>query len=214
MRISHRHKFIFFANPKTGSESVRDYLDPLSDIRGTTFPQTTPEFPFYSHMRPVEALPAFTERGWAYHDYYRFTLVRNPWRRLVSLYAMIKRMEPGFGLSFAEWLEATSPSGAGGGGLDGQRWRKYGTYSLRSFIGGDMGLVDGVFRMEDMDALPASLAAKGLPVSPASPIKRLNAGKLERPHHEFYSDRLVRLVATRYAEDIEMFGYSFEAPRA
>ena len=209
MRISHRHKFIFFANPKTGSESVGDYLDPLSDVRGLVYAQTTPEFPFYSHMRPVEAVSAFEERGWAYHDYYRFTFVRNPWKRLVSLYVMIKRVDPSFGLSFADWLEGTSPSGEGGGGPDAQRWRKYGTYSLRNFIGGDISLVDNVFRMEDMDDLPAKLAARGLPIAATSQIKRLNVGGLQRPHYEFYSDRLVKLVAARYAEEIEMFGYTF-----
>ena len=60
-----------------------------------------------------------------------------------------------------------------------------------------------------MDELPARLAARGLPVAATSQIKRLNVGALQRPHYEFYSERLVELVATRYAEEIEMFGYTF-----
>lgn len=200
---------MFFANPKTGSESVRAFLDPLSDVTGTVYTRTTREFPFYSHMRPVEAQAAFQERGWTFTDYYRFTCVRNPWKRLVSLYLMIQRLDPSFEASFADWLEGSSTSGAGGGGADGQRWRKYGTYSLRNFIGGDMSLVDDVFRMEDMDELPARLAARGLPIPATAQIGRVNATHSSTSHRDFYTRRLIDLVATRYAEEIEMFGYSF-----
>lgn len=188
---------------------MRDFLDPLSDLSGIPFPQITREYPFYPHMRPIEAKVAFDAKGWVFGDYYRFTCVRNPWQRLVSLYQMITRLDPAFKDSFAVWLESTSPSGAGGGGADFQRWRKYGTYSLRNFIGGDMSLVDDVFRMEDMEHLPARLAAHGLPVDATAFVKRLNVGKSPTPYHEFYTDRLVNLVAARYAEEIEMFGYSF-----
>lgn len=90
MRISHKYKFIFFANPKTGSETVRKILDPYSDIKSDfDYPKITTQNPFYSHMPPKEVKVLFQERELNFDKYYKFTLVRNPWSRLVSLYEMI-----------------------------------------------------------------------------------------------------------------------------
>ncbi|MEX0853104.1 MAG: hypothetical protein WD036_07465 [Bauldia sp.] len=55
MRISHRYRFIFFANSKTGSESVRAWLNPFSDIRGVSSAKAAPADPFSAHMRPNHA---------------------------------------------------------------------------------------------------------------------------------------------------------------
>ena len=54
MRISHAGRFVFYSIPKTGSESVRRWLDPVSDEVIGTFRQVCDDRPFYSHMRPVE----------------------------------------------------------------------------------------------------------------------------------------------------------------
>jgi len=139
MRISHRHRFVFFSSPKTGSESVRALLDPLSDIRDVPFALTRPDFPFYSHIRPIEMRAAFSRFGWKYDDYYRFVFVRNPWLRLVSLYRYLLRSDLPQKPSFADWLKASRPDGTGGGGPDHVRWLKYGTYSLAAFAGDGTG---------------------------------------------------------------------------
>lgn len=90
MRISHKYKFIFFANPKTGSESVREILAPYSDIRAEyDGPIVSESNPFYNHMPPLELKNIFLAKGLNYDGYFKFTMVRNPWARLVSLYEMI-----------------------------------------------------------------------------------------------------------------------------
>lgn len=210
MKISHRHKFIFFSNPKTGSESLREFLDPISEINGIPFLDTRQDYPFYAHMRPIETQSVFRNLGWNYEDYYRFTCVRNPWARLVSLYFMIKKSDNRFNEPFSIWLKGTSTDGSGGGGADFQRWRKYGTYSLRNFIGGDLTLVDDIFKMEELKAIAPHLAARGLPVQPSSAPKHLNSGSEPREYRDFYTDDLINLVADRYAEEIEIFDYKFE----
>ena len=54
-------------------------------------------------MRPVEARRAFQQVDWDFEGYYRFVLVRNPWRRLASLYAMIRAATPDYAEPFLVW---------------------------------------------------------------------------------------------------------------
>ncbi len=211
MKISHRHKFIFFSNPKTGSQSVRELLRPISDICGISYPKTTEEFPFYSHMRPIELVEAFEKRGWKFSEYYKFTCVRNPWARAVSLYEMIRRDCPSFRVTFGEWLNQCSSYGIGGGGRDSERWRKYGTYSIWNYAGDTSGnlLVNDVFRTEDLGALPDELYARGIPISSMDRMPRINRGK-KVPYQEYYDANLRDLVYRRYEREILEFGYTFD----
>jgi hypothetical protein len=209
MRISHRYKFIYFANPKTGSTAVRALLDGLieaGDPQIGHFSNSTPQNPFYSHMRPVEAREAFRQRGWPFEEYYRFTTVRNPWQRALSLYTHIREVDAGFTTPFEEWLRSTATGGAGGGGPDKQRWRKYGTYSLANFAGDDAGtlLVDDVFRLEDLAGLPVQLAGRGLPVDAGAAMPVSNARRPVAVH----TPATIALIAERYAEEIARFGYT------
>lgn len=228
MRISHRHRFVFFSNPKTGSESVRSLLDPYCDVPIVPFWELNDATPFYPHMRPVEAREVFSRLGWDFDRYFKFTFVRNPWARLVSLYTMIYgspstgirgrlgaarrrlvRGHPG-PAGFRQWVRAIATSGRGGGGPADQRWRMYGTYSLRSYASDPEGreLVDRVLRLEDIaDALPGTLRDIGLPTDKLS-IPRVN--QRNRPDSSTYYDRrTMEYVARLYAEDIARFGYRF-----
>lgn len=231
MRISHRHKFIYFSNPKTGSESVRTLLDPFSDIAGVPMWEMTADTPFYTHISPREVRDLFHELGWTYHDYYSFTFVRNPWARLVSLYMMIhahrrgrlsrmlgeirarakgKPMHPSV-RGFQCWLQAIRPDGAGGGGPPGQRWQTYGTYSIRAYAYDEDGkaLVRRVIRLEDIDAeLPDVLREIGLPCDSRIEVPRVNV-RAHRSYVEFYDDSSRELVATKYSYDIAQFRYQF-----
>ena len=210
MRISHRYRFVFFSFPKTGSESVRLGLDPLSDIPGQQDP--TPDNPFLTHMRPVEVRDLFRDRGWPFESYYRFVFVRNPWTRLVSLYQMLQREEKHLrATTFAEWLVNTQTDGPGAG-EDGIRrlHRRYGTYTLDNFVADEDGkrLVDEVFRLEDMPLLPQRLRARGIPY-PSETMPWINRSKQRADLNRYYTPALRALVALRYAKEIAEFGYSY-----
>jgi hypothetical protein len=226
MQISHEYKFIFFSFPKTGSESVRAMLEPYSDIHGVPYWEKSDEHPFYSHISPAEVKALFVERGWNYDEYYKFTFVRNPWARLVSLYNMIYFTRPPRSLagklrawlrrfstpSFGDWLQSTRPEGEGAGGPPNQRWQVYGAYSLASYILDEdaNALVDAVIRLEAIDEdLPAVLERVGIPGARELEIPFVNK-RPSKNYAGYYDDASRTLVAERYGYEIGRYGYRYE----
>lgn len=212
MRISHKYKFIFFANPKTGSSSVRQFLNPYTDVQPVrNYLKRTPENPFYPHITPAETKILFKEFGWDFNSYNKFVFVRNPWARLVSLYEHVMR-NPKNQMDFTPWLYSIKPDGDGGGGDDWQRWRKYGAYSIENYIKDQEGniLVDKVIRLEDIQKeLRPFLMAMGLPDVHDAKLKHNNKRKKSTPYSKYYNQETREYVGNLYRYDIVNYGYSF-----
>ncbi len=83
MLISHKHKFAFFNIPKTGTVSTRFMLEKYCDIIGGAFEDG---INFYQHETAYTAKEKFCNSGWNWDEYFKFTIVRNPWHRYASLY--------------------------------------------------------------------------------------------------------------------------------
>lgn len=213
MRISHAHKFVFFSNPRTGSTSIRDFVDPFSDFHGAQVP-LPPAQPFHDHMRPIEARDAFRKRGLDFDAYYTFTIVRNPWTRLPSTYAMIRTMRKDFTQPFAEWLATVKTFGAGGGGGGSilETWRQYGTYSIAAYAGDGSGaiFVNDIFRLEDIGAIPDHLRKRGLPIPDGAtiPLRNRTGGSVD--YRALYgSKKAIDYVGDLYADEIRKYKYKF-----
>lgn len=213
MRISHQYKFIFFANPKTGSSSVRQFLNPYTDQQPVlNYLKRTPQNLFYPHMSPEETRLVFQNLNWDFYGYQRFVFVRNPWARLVSLYEHIMRnvQHPP---AFTEWLYTIKPKGVGGGGEDHQRWRKYGSYSIEYYIKDQTGniLVDKVLRLEDIQhTLRPYLSGLGLPNINKNNLNHSNKRKNKEHYSQYYDSKAIEWVGEQYKYDIINFGYTFE----
>lgn len=216
MRISHRHHFVFFSFPKTGSESVRRALNPLSDVIGRA-EQKVREAPHSglipNHISPPDLRTIFAAQNWEFDKYFRFVFVRNPWSRLVSLYRMIQSEDERFNQPFDEWLLSTRSDGLGGAVESAYvpRWRRYGTYTLDNFICDETGtrLVDHVFRMEDMPIVPEQLRQRGIPLHRDFMPMINSRGPVDL--NQFYTPASRAVVATRYAKDIDEFRYRYLA---
>jgi len=221
MRISHRHRFVFFASPKTGSRSVRKLLDPYAEIHGLRGHEVTEDFPFYNHMRPLEVRDAFRERGWDFETYFKFVMVRSPWSRLVSLYEMFTFRERGQWSrlrrrttrhrGFRTWVRTLDPGGRGAvaPGLESSVIR-FGAFSFIGFAGDEDGrpLVDEVIKLEEIEsALPPVLERLGLPVPQRLP--QTGRGRYRGSYRAYYDDETRELVGELYAADIERFSYTF-----
>ena len=211
MRISHKNKFIFFSNPKTGSESLREMLNPYSDVFDVPYRNVTDESPFYSHITPKEVKEIFLKTDYNFNDYYKVVCVRNPFNRLVSLYEMIFRkwpLKPPYDL----WLKSTKTKGEGGGGKNSDRWRMYGTYSLKNYISDDNGkiLLDKIICLEHFnEEIPLLFKALNIELPQGFEVIKKNVKFSKKKVADYYSEKSKKLVFQRYQWEIEKFKYEF-----
>jgi len=211
MRISHKNKFIFFSNPKTGSESLREMLTPYSEILDVSYKNISDENPFYSHISPQEVKDLFDEKEYNFNDYYKIVCTRNPFNRLVSLYEMIFRKWP-IKPPFHFWLKSTKTDGAGGGGKNHERWKMYGTYSLKNFISDRNGkiIVDKIICLENLEEeIPLLFDTLKIRLDSNFEIIKKNVRKRKKEVNEYYSEKSKQLVFERYAWEINKFNYKF-----
>lgn len=133
-----------------------------------------------------------------------FTIVRNPWDRMVSYYHWLR------GQSFAHPAVMLAKSLEFSGFLNAGHTRAsiggapYGSY-MRLASGEDC--CNAYLRLEHLDEDAAPLEAHlGFRVTP---LQRANASDRASDWRGYYSDADARLVADFCAEDIARFNYSF-----
>jgi hypothetical protein len=210
MIISHRHRFIFFHNPITGSDALRRYLDAWSDEPVVDFRARMPDQPFHHYMNPEEAEYTFRIQGWNFNSYARITCVRNPYTRLPALYDRIRKIDPVWrlkstlGLSlprFENWLSDTSPNGTGGRGTPTQVWRRYGAWSAADWCADRITHVIPIEKVARL--MPPILRELDIP-RPEDP-EILSAPKSSP---RALTPQAANLIGSRYATDISAFGYA------
>ena len=204
MRISHKYKFVFFSNPKTGSESIRAMLDPYSDIFSK---EKHPIYP--NHIIPTKLKVRFVKMGWNWEEYFKFSFVRNPWDRLVSYYyytrpnrnyrLLWRKRSPWNqinALPFYEFIESLN-------------YRKYGLLNQWKFVFDEDNkrLVNFVGRYEDIEK-SCSVICKKLGIEANLPHENITARKTKK-YKEYYNSQTKRIVAKVFQKDIDLFGYTF-----
>lgn len=144
-------------------------------------------------------------------NYFKFTIVRNPWDRVLSAYSFLKK--GGMDAADREWSAAELT------GYDDfeqfvacwltrdNRWRGLHFYPQTYFV--DPGRypvsLDFVGRFETLtDDFPVIADRMGLDVT----LERLN-GSGRRDYRDYYSPHTRDIVASVYAEDIRRFDYQF-----
>ena len=212
MIVSHRHRFIFAAVPKTGTHSVRQALrEQLGDedveqvglFVDKRFPWEDLAAIRHGHLSLQQVRPYLGEEAFA--DYFKFAFVRDPFDRFVSYCAFMLR----------------------GGEVFQQQPREVMRHFLfveppehhilfqpqASLLVGEDGktlLTDAIGRVEDMQASYDAICSR---IGIASrPLDRVNGSK-HNDHRHYYDQALIDGVAARYAQDLELFGYTFEGLR-
>jgi hypothetical protein len=103
MIISHQHRFVFAAIPKTGTHSVRqalrehlsaDDLEQVGLFVNKRFPFDELAAIKHGHISLEQIRPFLGEQAFA--DYFKFAFVRNPFDRFVSYCAFMTRADGAF----------------------------------------------------------------------------------------------------------------------
>ena len=207
MIISHKHRYIFFAIPKTGTHSVRQALrehmgeqdlEQVGLFVEKRFP--FPEFRDikHGHLSARQIRPVLGDETYA--SYTKFAFVRNPFDRFVSYCAFMARDTPHFETEPRRYMKFILQQG---------RMDHILFVPQSDFVTGADGRVelDVVGRNETMQSSYDEICARvGIP---SASLGRSNSSK-HRPYQEYYDAELKAGVSRLYQRDLDNFGYSLD----
>ncbi len=207
MIISHLHRYVFAAIPKTGTHSVRqalrehmgpDDLEQVGLFVNKRFPWPELAAVSHGHLGLAQVRPFLGEE--AFTSYLKFAFVRNPFDRFVSYCAFMTRADGSF---------ERQPQAVMHHVLFKLRPMQHVLFQPQhSFLVGEDGglLADAVGRVEDMQASYDGICARiGIP---AAPLGQVNASR-HASYRDYYDPTLVDGVSELYRRDLELFDYAF-----
>ena len=227
MIISHTHKYIFIKSAKTAGTSIEaalsafckgdDVVTPLGDYdfnrneKGEWIHKSMNAEGFEQHEWGTAIREKVGPETW--NEYYKFSIARNPWDRVVSLYEWFARKNPDpklgkrflhrIGMPFDETTELRKLFG---------KWVNDGDWQTndRFYVVDDELCVDFMIRYENLQEDFAAVTRRvGLP---NIVIPRLKTGiRPGRIHYsQYYNDASRHEVGERHKNDLRFFGYEFE----
>lgn len=207
MIVSHAHRFIFAAIPKTGTHSVRralrEQLGPEDIEQVGLF--VDKRFPWpelaqlrHGHLGLAQVRPFLGEEVFA--RYFKFAFVRNPFDRFVSYCAFVTRETDEF---------QRDPRGVMRRILFDLRPMQHILFQPQhTFLVDESGtlLTNAIGRVEQMqESYDAICARIGIP---AQPLEQVNSSR-RGSYRDYYDPALVEGVAQLYQRDLDLFGYAF-----
>lgn len=203
MIISPKYKFIFIKTQKTAGSSIEKILlDKIADDENLIFGGMPPE-----NMDPINLDEVAEHRGRvfisrrypdAWTNYYKFTVERNSWDKVVSYYHWVKKRNP-----------KRTAKGFDTFVMDGKKtpylkdWEEY-TYK-------DKPIVDFVIQHHNLnDDFTKVMNTLGLPYNNELLTTKLKGNlRTEKDYKVYYNDMTKNRVGELYRKVIEEFNYVY-----
>ena len=225
MIVSHSHRFIFVKSEKTAGTSVeaalskfcadRDVVTPLGDYwfnrgpEGEWLHNAMNADGFSQHDSAAEIKRKIGSEVW--DAYFKFSITRNPWDRVVSNFSWEARNKPALrpakrwyhrlGAPYDEFRETKKLFR----GFVAGEW----TTNDRFYVADGALCVDFVMRYEQLAADLAEVCRR-IGVPPVE-LPHLKSGvrTAGRRYADYYDDSSQAIVAERHRNDLRLFGYEF-----
>jgi hypothetical protein len=196
MNISHPHRFVFLAVPRTGSRITFKTLQRYGCVGGAPSGRMTHEM----------AVPRGCE------DYLHVATVRSPFTRWVSCWVWCKRwplMEGAPHQSFVRWLRE-NPGDFRGFVERATNARLIRTVSayLNQVPAQHMRLLRYEHLQDDFRALPFIRLDKATRAAQSTPVVPLRHNPETKIWRSFFSDHVAQMVVQHSKADFDAFGYS------
>jgi len=210
MLVSRSHQFVFVHTPRTGGTSMRQLLTPLSTqgaksranklwSRLGLVPWHRRYFPIHTTLRQAETILP----GQVFGEFFKFGFVRNPWERMASHYQALfhnpshPRHEKV--RSFADFESYLAYEAKRG---------KVVQVGMLTSESGNLG-VDFLGRFENLAKDFSDVCAR---LGIKADLPHLNqANPSGYDWREMYTSQAMDFVAKHWMQEIEMFGYTFNA---
>jgi hypothetical protein len=197
MRASTRLKFVFICNPKCASTSIRNALDPHSNLRANP---RSPRRPLSNHASAREVKAMFEEQGREWSEYFSFTTMRNPWAKVVSLYHYALKQPRSVAHDSAVRAGNIADFMASEGFAEAVRPLDYMTRDHDGTV-----LVERIYKVETLaESLQEIQKRLGFELS----FPHLNASS-NHDYRQFFDDSSVEKVRELFRSDIEAGQYQF-----
>lgn len=203
--ISHSKKFIFIHIPKTGGTSIEAVLaDHGTVLQGAGN--------FHSiYFKHIDAKRLRVMMGAEYDRYFKFSIVRNPWDWLVSMYEFCR----GFSYPFIYDTNHTIVIPEKYSEMPFDTWLDWfgSTFKMQqtdiiSSIGGEID-VNKVYRFEELKSCNSEIC-KIFKIEKNNNLRKLKSSSRKSIEFYYRDKYIIKKVEKYFAKDIESFSYRFE----
>ena len=212
---------IFIAVPKTGTTSIRSQLKQkgislignphlnIVQIRDALYVYFLKQALGKNESFPSESIPSDADiRSKAkevFDSFFKFSAVRNPWARAVSLYSRREGVQTRDKISFEEFCKNH---------LHASDTCRHPTLHQNQldWLCDENGqcIMNYVYRLEDFDEAIKKIAER---TNGRVQLERKNANRnpnsKSRSYRDFYTEETRKLIAKRFEKDIDKFKYTF-----